>query len=60
MHGHHSINKQRKCSAFSRKADMPGLTVIVGMVLALLLLIFLIWLALRSGRAGVEVISELP
>ncbi len=51
MHRHHSVGK---------KADMPGLTVIVGMVLALLLLIFLIWLALRSGRAGVEVISELP
>lgn len=67
MHRHSRL-KQRKCFAFSsleklcfsRKGDMPGWSIVVGMVLAIIVLIFLIWLALRSGKAGVDVISELP
>ncbi len=66
MHRHSRL--KRKCEAFSnlgklcfsRKGDMPGWSIVVGMVLAIIVLIFLIWLALRSGKVGVDVMSELP
>lgn len=43
----------------NKKADIPGWVEIVGLIIALLGLVFLIWFALKSGKTGVEVITEL-
>ena len=53
MHRHNSIK-------MTKKADMPGWAQLLALVLAILLLVFLIWLAIRSGKAGVEVIGGIP
>jgi hypothetical protein len=44
----------------TRKADIPGWALIVALIVGILGLIFLIWLAIRSGQAGVEVIEMIP
>lgn len=51
MHRHNSIGK---------KADIPGWALIVALIIGILGLIFLIWLAIRSGRAGVDVLDMIP
>ena len=44
-----------------RKAqEFPGWFVILGMILGLLILIFLIWLSIKSGQKGTEVITNIP
>jgi len=43
-----------------RKADIPGWTQVLGLIIAILVLVFLIWLAIRSGKAGVDVIGQIP
>ncbi|MBW2970043.1 hypothetical protein KY319_02875 [Candidatus Woesearchaeota archaeon] len=44
----------------NKKADIPGWVQIVGIIIALIVLAFLIWLAVKSGKTGVEVITEIP
>ncbi len=44
----------------NKKADIPGWAQLLGLILAILVLVFLIWLAIRSGKAGVDVIQVLP
>ncbi len=43
-----------------KKADIPGWALIVALIVGILGLIFLIWLAVRSGRAGVDVLDMIP
>lgn len=45
---------------YGTKADMPVWSRFLALILAVLLLVFLIWLAVRSGQAGVEVFGEMP
>jgi len=46
---------------FPRRAqEFPGWFVILGMILGLLVLIFLIWLSVKSGQKGAEVLGGLP
>lgn len=40
--------------------EFPGWFVILGMILGLLILVFLIWLSVKSGQKGAEVITQLP
>ncbi len=68
MHRHNRINKQRKYFVFSsleklrfsRKADIPGWAQLLGLFMAILLLVFLIYLSIRSGRIGQDIIPQLP
>ncbi|MEM3154643.1 MAG: hypothetical protein QW165_03715 [Candidatus Woesearchaeota archaeon] len=50
MHKHNSMSK---------KGDMPGWAQFLGLILAVILLAFLIWLSIKSGRTGVESITEI-
>jgi len=43
-----------------RAQEFPGWFVIIGMILGLLILIFLIWLSIKSGQKGADVIAQLP
>ena len=42
---------------FSKKGDLPGWSFIVGLIIVLMAVILLIWLAVKSGRAGIEQIE---
>jgi len=54
------ISSLRKL-CFPRKAqEFPGWFVILGMILGLLILIFLIWLSVKSGQKGADVLGGLP
>lgn len=48
-----------KKTYFTKKADIPGWVQVVGLIIALLALAFIIWLTVKSGQKGAEVISGL-
>jgi hypothetical protein len=54
------IAKLYMANMYGKKADMPVWSRFLALILAVLLLVFLIWLAVRSGQAGVEVFGEMP
>ena len=41
----------------NKKGDIPGWVQIVGLIIALLVLVFIIWLSIKSGQKGAEVIG---
>jgi len=66
MHRLNKMNKQRKyCGfssfknlGFSKKADIPGWAQVVGLIIALMVIILLIWFSVKSGKASVELFSR--
>jgi len=45
---------------YKKAQEFPGWFVILGMILGLLILIFLIWLSVKSGQRGADVLGGLP
>lgn len=44
----------------NKKADMPGWEKFLMLILAVFLIVFLIWLAIKMGTGGQEVLDILP
>lgn len=40
--------------------EFPGWFVILGIIITVLGLVFLIWLAVKSGKTGTEIITQIP
>ncbi len=65
MHRHNrikrgdSVNKFTGLLFWNKKGDIPGWVQIIGLIIGLFALIFLIWLSIKSGQTGVEVLTEI-
>jgi hypothetical protein len=53
------ISSFKKLCFPKRAQEFPGWFVILGLILGLLILIFLIWLSVKSGQKGTEILPGL-
>ena len=53
------MKKQIQTLQKNKRADLPGWTYIVGLILGLFAIIFLIWLSIKAGHTSVDQLNIL-